>query len=126
MRSARHSLTVPKRKVLSKTYKEVTYTEKEKHKSGAPTPQELELINKYTLTPADENSVFTFALTLCDNEIDRDGERFSIESLRTLAELFKGKTGIYDHSCSSRDQTARIYQTQVITDSGKKTSDGEP
>ena len=77
--------------------------------SGAPTPQELELINNYTVKPLSADEVYTFGIVLCDNEIDRDFERFDIPALEKLAELFVGKTGIFDHSMSGRDQTARIF-----------------
>lgn len=36
-----------------------------------------------------------------------------------------GKTGIFDHNMKSKDQTARIYHAEVITDKSRKTSDGE-
>ena len=40
--------------------------------SGAPTTQELELINNYTVKPLSADEVYTFGIVLCDNEIDRD------------------------------------------------------
>ena len=36
-----------------------------------------------------------------------------------------GKTGIFDHNMKSKDQTARIYAAQVLTDETRKTADGE-
>ena len=93
--------------------------------SGAPTPQELELINSYTVKPLKAEEVYTFGIVLCDNEIDRDFERFDIPALEKLAELFVGKTGIFDHSMSCRDQTARIFSCRVETDENKVTSAGE-
>lgn len=45
--------------------------------------------------------------------------------MNTLAELFVGKTGIFDHNMKSKDQSARIYTAKVITDSARKTADGE-
>ena len=93
--------------------------------SGAPTPQELELINNYTVKPLSADEVYTFGIVLCDNEIDRDFERFDIPALERLAELFVGKTGIFDHSMSGRDQTARIFSCFVETDESKVTSAGE-
>ena len=93
--------------------------------SGAPTPQELELINNYTVKPLSADEVYTFGIVLCDNEIDRDFERFDIPALEKLAELFVGKTGIFDHSMSGRDQTARIFSCRVETDENKVTSAGE-
>lgn len=72
---------------------------------------------------ADE--IYTFSLILCDNEIDRQNEKFTTGSLEKLAELFIGKTGIFDHNMTGKDQTARIYDTSVVTDSSRKTQDGE-
>ncbi len=87
--------------------------------------EELELINKYTRTPLTKDDVYTFTVTLCDNEIDRDFECFSVKSLEKLKELFIGKTGIADHSMRSEDQSARIYYCYIESDPQKKTSKGE-
>lgn len=87
--------------------------------------KELELINAYTRTPLKSEDVYTFTVTLCDNEIDRDFECFSTESLEKLKELFVGKTGISDHSMRSRDQAARIFHCYIESDPSKKTSKGE-
>lgn len=94
--------------------------------SGTPRAGEIEEINKFTVRPMSEDEVYVFSITLCDNEIDRDYERFSTESLSVLANLFIGKTGIFDHSLRSEDQTARIFSCLVKTDSTRKTSIGEP
>ncbi len=93
--------------------------------NNTPTVEELELINTYTRNPLKAEEVYCFNLTLCDNEVDRDFERFSVEALKKLSELFIGKTGISDHDMSSRNQTARIYKTWLEEDSTKKTSAGE-
>ena len=87
--------------------------------------KELELINKYTRTPLTADDVYTCTVTLCDNEIDRDFECFSVKSLEKLKELFVGKTGIADHSMRSEDQSARIYYCYIEADQKKKTSKGE-
>ena len=42
-----------------------------------------------------------------------------------MAKLFVGKTGIFDHSMKSSDQTARIFDAYVERVNGKKTADGE-
>ena len=49
----------------------------------------------------DTEEVYTFSVRLCDNEIDRDGERFDEQTLRELAALFIGKSGIFDHCWSA-------------------------
>lgn len=89
------------------------------------TQQDMEKIREYTRKDIPAEEIYTFPLILCDNEIDRDGEKFTAESLEKLAELFKGKTGIFDHNMSSKDQTARIYETEVVREPSRRTADGE-
>ena len=45
--------------------------------AGIPTEEDLKLINKYALRPLKKEEVFVFSVILCDNDIDRDFERFS-------------------------------------------------
>ncbi len=92
---------------------------------GAPGPDELALINKHTRRPLTAEELYVFPLILCDNEIDRDFERFTVPALHKLKEMFIGKTGIFDHSCKGKDQVARIFSTEV-TEPGGLTSAGEP
>ncbi len=87
--------------------------------------KELELINGYSRSALTQEDVYIFTLTLCDNDIDRDYERFSISALKELEKLFVGKTGISDHSMSSKDQRARIFRTYIERVPGKKTACGE-
>lgn len=88
--------------------------------------EELNLINKLTRRNFSKDEVYTFSVVLCDNDIDRDNDRFTDEALEKLAELFIGKTGILDHDPKSQNQTARIYEchTEIVTD--KKNLLGEP
>lgn len=46
---------------------------------------ELGLINAMSRKKLTEEEVYTFAVRLCDNEVDRDGERFPAETLEELA-----------------------------------------
>ena len=62
---------------------------------------------------------------LCDNEVDRDGERFPAETLEELAPLFVGKSGIFDHQWSAAAQTARIYRTELVRDESVLTAAGD-
>lgn len=89
-----------------------------------PLESELEQINKYTRRELKEDEVYVFPVVLCDNEIDRDGERFSDQALEKLAELFVGVTGIADHDPKALNQTARIFSCKVESVEGKLTSDG--
>ena len=90
------------------------------------TPQELQAINAFAKTELTAEEVYTFRVLLCDNEVDRDFERFSVSTLRELSELFVGATGICDHDWRSENQVARIYRTELVTEKGKTTSCGEP
>lgn len=96
-------------------------------KSAArPGAREMEEINRYTRRAYGPEEVYTFSLVLCDNEIDRDFERFGLESLEKLQELFLGKTCILDHELKSANQTARIYHTELEQVRGQTTQAGEP
>ena len=57
----------------------------------------MEKINRFTRKELTEDDVYCFSVILCDNEIDRDCEKFSVEALKELAGLFIGKTGIFNH-----------------------------
>ena len=89
------------------------------------TEAELHAINKHTLSPLTADDVFTFKAVLCDNEVDRQSERFTVKALEDLKKLFIGKTVIKDHSWSANDQVARIYATELIK-SEKLNKSGEP
>lgn len=82
-------------------------------------------INVYTRKELTSDEVYAFPIILCDNDVDRDYERFSVKSLEALAELFIGKTGIFDHDPKGKNQTARIFDAEVKTDKSKKTADGD-
>jgi hypothetical protein len=86
---------------------------------------DLEKIQQFARRELDSQELYVFNVTLCDNDIDRDFERFSLDALEQLAELFVGKTGICDHSMKSSDQKARIFDTWVEKQEGRLTSDGE-
>ncbi len=86
---------------------------------------DLEKIKKFSKADVDESKIYTFSLILCDNDIDRDFERFSVNALNELAKLFVGKTGIFDHSMKSENQKARVFDTWVEKDSTRKTADNE-
>lgn len=94
-------------------------------KSSEAPAAEMEQINRYTRREYKSDEVYTFSLVLCDNEVDRDFERFSIDALKKLKELFLGKTCILDHERKSVNQTARIYSTAVECEHGRVTQCGE-
>lgn len=83
------------------------------------TDDEINLINKYTRRELKKDEVYVFTVILCDNDIDREYERFTYDALLKLSELFVGKTGILDHEMSSKNQTARIFSCEVEEIEGK-------
>ena len=81
--------------------------------SGVPTAVQLEAINGQAKAVLTAEQVYVFSLRLCDDQVDRDGERFDTAALPTLAKLFIGKTGIVDHKWSADAQVARIFAAEV-------------
>ncbi len=96
-------------------------------KSIEVTDELIEEIKKYCLIEnIDKEKLFIFRVVLCHNDIDRDFEAFTTDSLNVLAEMFVGKTGIEDHSMRSSTQMARIIKTEVVVDDSRLTAYGEP
>lgn len=87
---------------------------------------EMEKINRFTKGKLSSQEVYCFEVVLCDNEVDRDGECFSSETLDGLANLYLGKTGIFDHNPSGKNQTARIYECWTEEIPEKMTKLGMP
>lgn len=86
---------------------------------------DLALIHQLSRKKLTREEVYAFCVRLCDNEVDRDGERFSAECLGELARLFVGKSGIFDHQWSAAGQTARIYRTELVREEGTLTQAGD-
>ena len=93
---------------------------------GVPGEDDLKLIHALSRRDLKAGEVYTFCVRLCDNEVDRDFERFTGGTLEELAALFVGKSGIFDHQWSAREQTARIYRTELVREEGAVTMSGEP
>ena len=81
---------------------------------GVPVGHQLEAINALAKAELTAEQVYVFSLRLCDDQVDRDFERFDTEALAGLAKLFIGKTGILDHQWSAGNQVARIFETEVV------------
>ena len=85
---------------------------------GFATAAQMEAINAQAKGKLNPEQVYVFSLRLCDDQIDRDFERFDTAALPTLAKLFIGKTGIVDHKWSSDAQVARIFSAEVVQEEG--------
>ena len=61
--------------------------------SGQPSLEELALINQMSQRTLAAEEVYTFGVRLCDNQVDRDGERFPRETLEELAPCLWARAG---------------------------------
>ena len=90
----------------------------EARSGGMPTAVQLGAINALAKAELKEEQVYVFSLRLCDDQADRDFERFDTAALPGLAKLFIGKTGIVDHKWSSDNQVARIFAAETVLEEG--------
>lgn len=93
-------------------------------KAFVPTDEELAKINQFSCRELTREEIYVFKVDLCNNDIDRDYECFSVSALHTLAKEFIGKTGIRDHRMTAENQMARVFDTEVMKIDGKKTGTG--
>lgn len=93
---------------------------------GIPDEAAMEKISAYTKKAFSPEELFVFTVTLCDNDIDRDGERFTDDCLKSLVPLMKGRTGICDHEPKAENQTARLYDCCVLTSDTERNALNEP
>ncbi len=92
---------------------------------GENLTEEMALVNTYARRELSPDEVYLFTVVLCDNDIDRDHERFTVESLFALEKLFVGKTGIIDHDPTAKNQKARIISCRVDAVEGRSTALGD-
>ena len=85
---------------------------------GVATSVQMEAINAQAKGKLTAEQVYVFSLRLCDDQVDRDFERFDTAALGELAKLFIGRTGIVDHRWSADSQVARIFATEVVQEEG--------
>lgn len=88
------------------------------------TEKDIKEINPFTRRNLTQDEIYTFSMILCGNDIDRQCEAFTKESLIKMAKLYKGVSGILDHNTSSKNQIARIYKTNIVR-TDEKTIYGE-
>lgn len=84
--------------------------------SAAPVSDaDMAAINAQALSTLSPDDVFVFRCAMCNDQPDRDFERFPVETLEGLAKMFVGKPVISDHAWSASRQVARIYRTELST-----------
>ena len=60
------------------------YLLKRKTEHGVVSPQELEKINQYTRREFQAQELYAFSVVLCDNQVDREQERFTEAAARAV------------------------------------------
>lgn len=85
---------------------------------GTPNEAQLAQVNLQCKRPMKAEEVYVFAVRLCDDQVDRDFERFDTGALAELGRMFVGKPGIVDHNWSAEKQVARIFDTEVVSEGG--------
>lgn len=99
-------------------------------KSFSLRPGELELIQSYMRKEISPDDVFVFSAELLDNDVDSDNERFTVGALKTLSQMFVGKTGYMRTSDGKGGYVetaacARIFSCTVESVERRKTSQGD-
>jgi len=80
----------------------------------APSAEDFELIKGYLKgEDIQPEHLFCYPVRLCDDQIDRDGERFSQTALQSIAGFVVGKAGIRNHSWQVEGVHSRIYKAEV-------------
>ncbi len=69
---------------------------------------------------------YVFKIILCNNDVDKDHDKFSIQALYQIRDMAIGKNGILDTMPNNKSNIARIFDCSVEYDKGKTTIDGEP
>ena len=85
---------------------------------GVANGEQMRKINQQSKGELTQDQVYVFSLRLCDDQIDRDLERFDTQALPVLAKMFVGKTGVVDHKWSADAQVARIFEAEVMEQEG--------
>lgn len=89
-------------------------------------PRDIDLINKLAVSPLDESEVYTFKVKLCDNDVDRVGDKMTDQFLNEVANSVVGVTGLLDHDWSANNQFTRMYAAEVVESPTELTKLGEP
>ena len=86
---------------------------------------ELELINRFTRRNLAKNEVYAFSVVLCDNDVDRDGERFTTDSLYELEKLLSARQELLTTIRVPKIRRQEFSAVKVEKIDGQKTALGD-
>jgi len=94
--------------------------------SRSPDAETMKKISSFARRTLLPEEVYAFPVVLCDNDIDRDAERFTEDCIKELASLMVGRPGIRDHEAKAENLTARLYDCAAETSTTEKNTLGMP
>ena len=94
---------------------------------GLPTAEELSEINRFTRHKVLAEDVVVFTIKLCDNDVDVDGDRFTVEALFKLQELYVGRSGTcyIESDIGTVSVNGRIFECCVDSKYNEVTKTGD-
>ena len=95
-------------------------------RSTVPDAEAMAKISSFARREMKPEEVYTFPVVLCDNDIDRDNDRFTEACLEKLAGMMVGRTGIRDHEAKADNQAARLYDCRTVMSATEKNALGDP
>lgn len=88
------------------------------------TQERVDKVKEYLKGSPFGEDAMLFSFIAADNDIDKENERFSLKSLKTIASLLVGKRGQIGLSADCKYAGARVIETNVRFDPYKKTKYG--
>lgn len=88
------------------------------------TQERVDKVKEYLKGSPFGEDAMLFSFIAADNDIDKENERFSLKSLKTIASLLIGKRGQIGLSTDCKYAGARVIETNVKFDPYKKTKYG--
>lgn len=99
---------------MSKKISTKNYNQKHLDMFQHPNPSDFELIKQFLKSDdIQPENLFVYPIRLCDNQIDRDNERFSERALESICSLAVGVVGIKNHDWDSNNAHSRIYKAEI-------------
>ena len=93
-------------------------------------PSDIEKINSKLPEgfSVEENEVFTYKVRLCDNLVDRVGDKFEETALEQITDMVKnnGLAGVQNHDWVTDKQLSGLYDAELVTDDTEVNEVGEP
>jgi hypothetical protein len=88
------------------------------------TQERVDKVKEYLKGSPFGEDAMLFSFIAADNDVDKENERFSLKSLKTIASLLIGKRGQIGLSANCKYAGARVIETNVKFDPNKKTKYG--